>query len=83
MADVKKKRESRVLSEEEQKQVKFLRQQISGIRNKGRFMNSYTLLRTRSNDIRKDENMTESDKKKALVKLCSDVIAEIQGVNKK
>ena len=69
-------KESEKVMSEEQKQIKVLQEQIRNIRQKGKFMFSYMNLRIKSNDIRKSD-MPEIDKKKALLKVCEDMIKEL------
>lgn len=69
-------KESEKVISEEQKQIKVLQEQIRGIRQKGKFMFSYMNLRIKSNDIRKSD-MVEIEKKKALLKVCEDMIKEL------
>jgi hypothetical protein len=74
MAKEKKKRSSRVLSDEQKEKLAALREQAREIREAGSFGAAYRSLRKGSVLIGKNKEMSEEKKKQALNELCEDVL---------
>lgn len=81
MANVKGKRNAN-LSVEQQKEIETLMTAVKNIRQRGKFILSYMNLRKKSNEIRKSDK-SDFEKKKDLVKLCEEIIKEMQTSPKK